>query len=118
MLSIHSCPLGKVGGEETGGMSIYIRELGREIGRRGHLVDVYTRIHEPIHDQVVEFGENARLIHFKAGEEETHKLELYSHLADFTRCFLSSGNVAAARIKLSLFVTSPNDSALSTRFLT
>lgn len=85
MLSIHSCPLGKVGGENTGGMSVYIRELGRELGRRGHLVDVYTRIHEPIHDQVVELGENVRLIHFKAGEEETHKLELYSHLADFTR---------------------------------
>ncbi len=85
MLSIHSCPLGKVGGENTGGMSVYIRELGRELGRRGHLVDVYTRIHEPIHDQVVELGENTRLIHFKAGEEETDKLELYSHLADFTR---------------------------------
>jgi D-inositol-3-phosphate glycosyltransferase len=85
MLSIHSCPLGKVGEENTGGMSVYIRELGRELGRRGHLVDVYTRTHEPIHDQVVELGENARLIHFKAGEEETHKLELYYHLADFTR---------------------------------
>jgi D-inositol-3-phosphate glycosyltransferase len=85
MLSIHSCPLGKVGEENTGGMSVYIRELGRELGRRGHLVDVYTRTHEPIHDQVVELGENARLIHFKAGEEETHKLALYSHLADFTR---------------------------------
>ena len=85
MLSVHSCPLGMVGGENTGGMSIYIRELGRELGRRGHLIDVYTRIHEPIHDQVVELGENVRLIHFKAGEEETNKLELYSHLADFTR---------------------------------
>jgi D-inositol-3-phosphate glycosyltransferase len=85
MLSIHSCPLGKVGEENTGGMSVYIRELGRELGRRGHLIDVYTRIHEPIHDQVVEFGENTRLIHLKAGEEETDKLELYSHLADFTR---------------------------------
>lgn len=85
MLTIHSCPLGKVGGENTGGMSVYIRELGRELGRRGHLVDVYTRIHEPIHDQVAELGENARLIHFKAGEEKTHKFELYSHLADFTR---------------------------------
>src|SRR4030043_322152 len=85
MLSIHSCPLGKVGGENTGGMSVYIRELVRELGRRGHLVDVYTRIHEPIHDQVVELGENARLIHLKAGEEETHKLQLYSHVGDFAR---------------------------------
>jgi D-inositol-3-phosphate glycosyltransferase len=74
-----------VGEENTGGMSVYIREIGRELGRRGHLVDVYTRIHEPIHDQVIELGKNARLIHFKAGGEETHKLELYSHLADFTR---------------------------------
>src|SRR4030065_1965012 len=83
MLSIHSCPLGKVGGENTGGMSVYIRGLGRELGRRGHLVDVYTRIHEPIHDQVVELGENARLIHLKAGEEETQKSAIYYHLGDF-----------------------------------
>jgi len=83
MLSIHSCPLGKVGGENTGGMSIYIRELARELGRRGHLVDVYTRIHEPIHDQVVELGQNVRLIHLKAGEEETQKLAIYYHLGDF-----------------------------------
>jgi D-inositol-3-phosphate glycosyltransferase len=84
MLSIHSCPLGKVGGENTGGMSVYIREFARELGRRDHLVDVYTRIHEPIHDQVVELGENVQLIHLKAGGEEIHKLAIYDHLADFT----------------------------------
>jgi D-inositol-3-phosphate glycosyltransferase len=83
VLSIHSCPLGKVGGENTGGMSVYIREFARELGRRGHLVDVYTRIHEPIHDQVVELGQNARLIHLKAGEEEIQKLAIYDHLGDF-----------------------------------
>ena len=83
MLSIHSCPLGKVGGENTGGMSVYIREFARELGRRGHLVDVYTRIHEPIHDQVIELGQDARLIHLKAGEEEIQKLAIYYHLDDF-----------------------------------
>lgn len=83
MLSIHSCPLGKVGGENTGGMSVYIREFARELGRRGHLVDVYTRIHEPIHDQVIELGQNARLIHLKAGKEEIQKLAIYYHLDDF-----------------------------------
>ncbi len=85
MLSIHSCPLGKVGNEDTGGMSVYIRELGRELGRRGHFVDVYTRTHEPLHDQIIEIGENARLIHFRAGEEGTDKWKLYSHLDEFTR---------------------------------
>ena len=83
MLSIHSCPLGKVGGENTGGMSVYIREFARGLGRRGHWVDVYTRIHEPIHDQVIELGQNTRLIHLKAGEEEIQKLAIYDHLDDF-----------------------------------
>jgi D-inositol-3-phosphate glycosyltransferase len=83
MLSIHSCPLGKVGGENTGGMSVYIREFARELGRRGHLVDVYTRIHEPIHDQVIELGQDARLVHLKAGKEEIQKLAIYYHLDDF-----------------------------------
>jgi D-inositol-3-phosphate glycosyltransferase len=85
MLSVHSCPLGKLGGENTGGMSVYIRELSRELGRRGHLVDVYTRAHEQVHDQIVELGKNARLIHLEAGqEEELAKLAIYPHLAEFT----------------------------------
>ncbi len=84
MFSVHSCPLGRLGGENTGGMSVYIRELASELGRRGHLVDVYTRGHEPVHHQIVELGKNARLIHLKAGqEEEIAKLAVYPHLAGF-----------------------------------
>ena len=84
MLSVHSCPLGRLGGENTGGMSVYVRELCHELGRRGHLVDVYTRAHEPAHDQIAELDKNARLIHLKAGqEEEIDKLAIYPHLADF-----------------------------------
>ena len=83
MLSIHSCPLGKVGGENTGGMSVYIRELAHELGRRGHLVDVYTRIHEAAHDEIAEIGKNVRLIHLKAGEKEIEKLAIYYYLDDF-----------------------------------
>jgi len=83
MLSIHSCPLGKVGGENTGGMSVYIRELAHELGRRGHLVDVYTRIHETAHDEIAEIGQNVRLIHLKAGEKEIEKLAIYYYLDDF-----------------------------------
>jgi len=84
MLSVHSCPLGKLGGESTGGMSVYIRELCREIGRRGHLVDIYTRAHQPVHNQIVELGKNARLIHIRAGkEEEIDKLAIYPHLTEF-----------------------------------
>jgi len=83
MLSVHSCPLGKVGSENTGGMSVYIRELARELGRRGHWVDVYTRIHEPKHDQVIDLGQHVRLIHLKAGAEGIEKLGIYDYLGDF-----------------------------------
>ncbi|MCL0029817.1 glycosyltransferase [Dehalococcoidia bacterium] len=65
-------------------MSVYVRELARELGRRGHLVDVYTRVHDPNDDLVVELGHKARLIHLNAGEErDIDKLELYPHLDEF-----------------------------------
>jgi D-inositol-3-phosphate glycosyltransferase len=40
MLSAHSCPVGKLGARDTGGMSVYIRELSRELGKLGHSVDI------------------------------------------------------------------------------
>lgn len=85
MLSIHSCPLGRLGEENTGGMSVYVRELARELGKKGHWVDVFTRIHEPMHDRIVTLGQNARLIHLQAGgEERISKLAIYNHLTEFT----------------------------------
>jgi len=90
MLSAHSCPVGKLGTKDTGGMSVYIRELACELGNQGHLVDVYTRVHDPKDCQIYELSQNARLIHLTAGEdEEIHKLAVYSHLPDFV-CNLES----------------------------
>jgi D-inositol-3-phosphate glycosyltransferase len=84
MLSAHSCPVGKLGTKDTGGMSVYIREIACELGKQGHLVDVYTRVHDPKDGQIYELSQNARLIHLRAGEdEEIHKLAVYSHLPDF-----------------------------------
>lgn len=85
MLSVHSCPVGRLGAKDTGGMSVYIRELARELGRRGHMVDVYTRAHDLSHEPIVALGKNARLVHLKAGDDEDiHKLAVYLHLPDFT----------------------------------
>ncbi|MGD8969477.1 MAG: glycosyltransferase, partial [Anaerolineae bacterium] len=47
MLSVHTCPLATLGGKETGGMNVYVRDLSRELARRGHRVDVYTRSQNP-----------------------------------------------------------------------
>lgn len=90
MLSAHSCPMGKLGARDTGGLSVYVLEVARELGKNGHLVDVYTRVHDPRDKQIVELGRNARLIHLKAGgDEEIHKLAVYPHLPDFA-CHLES----------------------------
>ena len=84
MLSVHSCPVGNLGTKDTGGMSVYVRELAGELGRMGISVDIYTRVHDPRDSQVVELGENVRLIHIKAGkDEDIGKLAVYSCLPEF-----------------------------------
>ena len=84
MLSAHSCPVGKLGTKDTGGMSVYIREIACELGKLGHSADVYTRVHDPQDHQIYELNQNARLIHLRAGEdEEIDKLAVYSHLPAF-----------------------------------
>jgi D-inositol-3-phosphate glycosyltransferase len=84
MLSAHSCPVGQLGTKDTGGMSVYIRELARELGKRGHKIDVFTRVHDPRDPLIEALSKNVRLVHLKVGGEETmHKLVLYSYLPDF-----------------------------------
>jgi len=84
ILSVHSCPLGNPGTKDTGGMNVYVRELTHELAKQGLWVDIYTRVHDPEDTQIVELGQNARLIHLRAGEDEyVHKLAVYSYLPDF-----------------------------------
>ncbi len=84
MLSIHSCPIGELGTKDTGGMNVYIRELARELGSLGHLVDIYTRFHDPKDSQIIELQKNVRLVHLRAGKNgNIHKLAIYPHLTDF-----------------------------------
>jgi D-inositol-3-phosphate glycosyltransferase len=83
MLSVHSCPTGPLGTKDTGGMSVYIRELAHEMGARGYTVDIYTRIHDYHDPQQVEVGPNARVIHLRAGPDDTPKRELFKYLPEF-----------------------------------
>ncbi len=70
VLSVHSCPLAALGGKETGGMNVYVRELSRQMGRLGLGVDVFTRSQNPHISRIVHLGRNARVIHLEAGPEE------------------------------------------------
>jgi len=85
ILSAHSCPLAALGGKETGGMNVYVREVSREMGRLGIKVDVFTRSQNPHISQIVRLGRNARVIHLKAGPEEpVPKNDLLKYLPEFT----------------------------------
>jgi len=85
MLSVHSSPLGRLGSRDTGGMSVYVRSLASELGRRGHRVDIFTRHPEGRNGPVVTpLSDNVRLIELKAGENGyAHPAELYPHLGSF-----------------------------------
>ena len=79
----HSCPAGRLGEKDTGGMNVYVRHLARELGKRGHQVDIYTRRHDPDEQQIICIGEGARVVHLDAGPPATPKEDLYAHIPEF-----------------------------------
>jgi D-inositol-3-phosphate glycosyltransferase len=84
VLSVHTCPLAALGGKETGGMNVYVRETARELGRMGVHVDVFTRSQNPVIPRVVEMGDGVRVIHLPAGPETPMPREMvHQHLAGF-----------------------------------
>ena len=85
MLSVHTCPLAALGGKETGGMNVYVRDLSRELGRRGIYVDVFTRSQNPAVPRVSDaLGQGGRTIHLPAGPEAPYDKNLvFDHLPEF-----------------------------------
>ncbi len=84
MLSVHTSPLATLGGKETGGMNVYVRDLTQELSRRGLAVDVYTRSQNPATPRIQALGEYGRVIQVKAGPEQPYNKNLiFNHLAEF-----------------------------------
>ncbi|MGH2449880.1 MAG: glycosyltransferase [Candidatus Limnocylindria bacterium] len=85
MLSVHACPLASLGGRDSGGMNVYVREVARELGRRrGVEVDVFTRWREPRDPRVQQIGSNARVVHIEAGPiSYIPKMAVYDRLDEF-----------------------------------
>lgn len=85
MLSVHTCPLAALGGKETGGMNVYVRELARELAARGHCVDIFTRSQDPrVPHEVPGLEIGARVFHVPAGPEEPYdKHRLFDYLPEF-----------------------------------
>jgi D-inositol-3-phosphate glycosyltransferase len=95
MLSYHTCPLATLGGKNTGGMNVYVRELTRYLGMQDVHVDVFTRSendHVPhvLHD----LGCGNRVVHIPAGPEfSLPKPELAGFIPEFANQILEFSRV-------------------------
>ena len=84
MLSVHTCPLAALGGKETGGMNVYVRELARELARMRMQADIFTRSQNPSIPRVVTLAEGVRVVHLAAGPQAPMAREaVYDHLDEF-----------------------------------
>jgi len=94
MLSFHTCPLATLGGKDTGGMNVYVRELTRQLGRMGVHVDVFTRSQDEHVPHVLhDLGYGNRVVHIPAGPElPLPKQELAGFIPQFSTGILDFAN--------------------------
>jgi D-inositol-3-phosphate glycosyltransferase len=64
-------------------MNVYVLQMAKELGRRGWKADVFTRWHDPDDSEIVDLGENARVVHLRAGPYSNGKESLYSYIPEF-----------------------------------
>lgn len=87
MLSYHTCPLATLGGKDTGGMNVYVRDLTRYLGRQGVHVDIFTRSQDEHVPHVLhDLGYGNRVVHVPAGPEiPLPKSELSEFIPEFVQ---------------------------------
>ncbi|MEN9935322.1 MAG: hypothetical protein RLZZ387_1901 [Chloroflexota bacterium] len=109
MLSVHSSPLATLGGKEAGGMNVYVRELSRELGRRGISVDIFTRAQDPSVPMVVSLDRGVRVVNLHAGPAAPYdKNWLLAYLPEFigrARCFADGEDLAYDMIHSHYFIS-------------
>ena len=87
-ISVHGCPVARLGQKDAGGMNVFLREAAKELGRRGVCVDIFTRSHDPNDPPTIDLGGGARVIHLDAGPLEEAKKDLYGRIPAFTQSLL------------------------------
>lgn len=90
LISYHTCPLASEEGKETGGMNVYVLELGKRLAARGLNVDAFTRSQDPTNQEIVPVVPGFRVVHLPAGPQAVlPKKELYQYIPQFVERFLN-----------------------------
>jgi D-inositol-3-phosphate glycosyltransferase len=87
---MHTSPLAALGGKETGGMNVYVRELTQHLVKRGWQIDTFTRLQDASDGDPsrlkIEINGGGRLIHIPAGPaERVDRRELFQYLPEFVQ---------------------------------
>ncbi|MEC8960105.1 MAG: glycosyltransferase, partial [Chloroflexota bacterium] len=82
-ITFHACPLAAPGQGKSGGMNVYVRQLAAALGNMGIPIDIFTREHAGVVNQIEHIGPNVRVVHLKGGEPDAHIEGLYAELPGF-----------------------------------
>lgn len=83
VISVHGCPVIRLGETDAGGMNVYVLETARRLAALGVRVDVFTRRHDLNDPQIIDIAPGARVIHLSAGPVSADKEGVYEFLPAF-----------------------------------
>ncbi len=86
-ISFHCCPFSLLGGDGTGGMNVYLRELCSALTSFPEVkIDIFTRIQNPKITEIKYLSSQARVVHLRGGPERPmDRTQLYEFLPEFIR---------------------------------
>ena len=70
ILSMHTDPLAPLGGDFTGGMNVYVREIAKAFASLGVETDVFTRLESEALEEQISLAGGCRFIRIEAGPKE------------------------------------------------
>lgn len=84
-ISFHSCPYSSLGGNGSGGMSVYLRELtNRLVDFPNVSVDIITRAQDPICVEAKDISPRIRVVQLKGGPERPiERTDMFQFIPEF-----------------------------------
>ncbi|MED5578827.1 MAG: glycosyltransferase [Nitrospinota bacterium] len=93
LISYHTDPFSSLGGDTSGGMNVYVRELTKSFSKLGHKIDVFTRSDKIRSEKNKPLDGNSRIIRILAGpEKKIDKNKLSNYTTKFTEQIFSFTN--------------------------
>lgn len=88
VVSYHTSPLARPGTRDSGGLNVYVRELSREMAKRGNTMDIFTRRTDTDTPGIVHIDGGTRVITLAAGPFEADKTAQRWYLETFRKAVM------------------------------